>query len=63
MRKSRNHDAAFKARVVLEAVNGERTVSESAADLRGASDDDSSVEEGFARKRSRQLRARREVAG
>ena len=31
MLKRRNHDAAFKARVGLEAVKGERTVSELAA--------------------------------
>jgi len=28
MRKRRNHDAGFKARVALEAVKGERTASE-----------------------------------
>jgi len=28
MRKRRNHDAGFKARVALEAVKGERTVSD-----------------------------------
>ena len=32
MRKRRNHDAGFKARVALEAVKGERTVSEVAAE-------------------------------
>lgn len=32
MSKRRNHDAAFKARVVLEAVKGERTVSDLAAE-------------------------------
>ena len=28
MRKRRNHDAGFKARLALQAVKGERTVSE-----------------------------------
>lgn len=32
MRKCRNHDAGFKARVALETVKGERTVSELAAE-------------------------------
>ncbi len=32
MKKRRNHDAGFKARVELEAVKGERTVSELAAE-------------------------------
>jgi transposase len=32
MRKRRNHQAGFKARVALGAVKGERTVSELAAD-------------------------------
>ena len=32
MSKRRNHDAGFKARVPLEAVKGERTVSELAAE-------------------------------
>lgn len=32
MRKRRNHDAGFKARVALEAVKGERRVSELAAE-------------------------------
>ena len=32
MRKRRNHDVGFKARVALEAVKGERTVSELAAE-------------------------------
>jgi transposase-like protein len=32
MKKRRNHDAGFKARGALEAVNGERTVFELAAE-------------------------------
>ena len=32
MSQRRNHDAAFKARVALEAVKGARTVSEFAAE-------------------------------
>jgi transposase-like protein len=32
MSKRRNHDAAFKARLALEAVNGGRTVLELAAE-------------------------------
>lgn len=32
MKKRRNHDTGFKARVALEAVKGERTVSELAAE-------------------------------
>ena len=32
MKKRRNHDAGFEARVALEAVKGERTVSELAAE-------------------------------
>ncbi len=32
MKKRRNHDAGFKARVALEAVKGERTVSELSAE-------------------------------
>ncbi len=43
MSKRRNHDAAFKARVALEALKGERTVSELVAAY-----EDPSVEEGGA---------------
>ena len=32
MKKRRNHDAGFKARVLLEAVKGKRAVSELAAE-------------------------------
>ncbi len=32
MKKLRNHDAGFKSHVVMEAVKGERTVSELAAE-------------------------------
>jgi transposase len=45
--------------VALEAVKGERTVSELASRIRCASDDDPSVEEGIARRRVGHLRARR----
>jgi transposase-like protein len=48
MRKRRNHDAGFKARVALEALKGERTVSELAAEYGRASDDDPPVAEGSA---------------
>ena len=34
MKKRRNHDAGFKSRVALEALKGERTVSELAAGYR-----------------------------
>lgn len=34
MRKRRNHDAGFKARLALETVKGERTASELAAEYR-----------------------------
>ena len=61
MSKHRNHDAAFKARIALEALKGKRTVSELAAAYavyrlpagvflqtpRG--DDNPSMEEGAAR--------------
>ena len=46
MKKHRNHDAGFKACVALEAVKGERTASELAAQYGRASDNDPSVEEG-----------------
>ena len=63
MSKRRNHDAAFKARVALETLKGERTVSERATAYavhllpagvcqqtpRG--DDDPPMEEGTARRR------------
>ena len=60
MLKRRNHDAAFKARVALEALNGHRTVSELAAAYEAhlgptgvcvqtpIGDDDPSMEEGAA---------------
>ena len=67
MSKHKNHDSAFKARVALEALKGERGVSElAAADevhllLAGVcrqtprGDHDSSMEEGIAGWRRRHL--------
>lgn len=49
MKKRRNHDAGFKAGLALEAVKGERKVSELARRVWRASDDDPSVEEVSAR--------------
>jgi hypothetical protein len=59
MKKRRNHGAGFKARVALEAVKGERTVSELAAEYGRAYDDDPSVEEGSDGWRGRYLLAGR----
>jgi transposase-like protein len=72
MKKRRNHDAGFKARVALEALKGERMASELAAEYgvhllpagvcrqtpRG--DDDPPVEEGVAGRRGEDLRAGRQ---
>ena len=70
MKKRRNHDAGFKARVALEAARDERTVSELAAEyglhrkmihqwkkalLDGAADCLSSIDDKIRRKRVRPL--------
>jgi hypothetical protein len=43
--KRRNHGAAFKARVALQALKGERTVSQLGAANEGSTDDRSFIEE------------------
>ena len=49
MSKRRNHDAAFKAHVALEAVRGERTMSELAAEYLHAWETGSQARAGIGR--------------
>ncbi len=63
MRKRRNHDAGFKARVALEAVKGERTVSELAAAYGVHPTMIHQLEEGAPRWSGRHLRAGRQKDG
>jgi len=52
MRKPRrNHSAAFKARVALEAIRGEKTVAQIAAPPRGPCDPGDGLEDGTAGER------------
>ena len=60
MSKRQQHAPEFKAKVALEALKGEQTVSEAGQPVRGSSDDDPHMEESAAGRCLRRVRARRQ---
>jgi hypothetical protein len=55
-RTGKKHSAGFKAKVVLTAIKGDRTVAELAGEVRGPSQPDLQLEEAFAGRCGERLR-------